>query len=74
MGVKLQAKLDELSENAIAVMKKHGLQVHAVDEAVAEEWERRARAGYPKIIGQLVSGAMVAEVERIRDEFRSQQP
>ncbi len=70
-GAKLQQVIATLDSRAVEVMKKHGLTVHPVSADVAGEWEKRARAGYPKIIGQIVPAAMVAEVERLRDEYRA---
>jgi hypothetical protein len=32
------------------------------------------RAGYPYIVGNLVPADMVAEVERLRDEYRAAHP
>lgn len=72
-GARLQAMLPELSAKAIEAMTKHGLQVHHVGPLVAKEWEKRARAGFPKIIGKIVPAGMVAEVERIRDAYRAKQ-
>ncbi|MEE8434817.1 MAG: TRAP transporter substrate-binding protein DctP [bacterium] len=70
-GRRLQALLPKLSEEARRVMVKHGLQIHSVQPKVVKLWEARARAGYPKIVGQLVSPEMIAEVERIRNEYRA---
>ena len=72
-GVRLQAALPEFSAKAIEVMTQHGLQVHTVPPKVAKEWEKGARAGYPAIIGRVVPAGIVAEVERIRDEYRASQ-
>ncbi len=72
-GARLQAMLPKLSAEAIQVMTQHGLQVHPVAPKVAKEWEKRARAGYPAIIGKIVPAGMVAEVERIRDAYRAKQ-
>jgi hypothetical protein len=52
-------------------MKKHGLVVHRVPPDVVAEWESRARAGYPKIVGKEVPAWVVAEVERLRNEYRA---
>lgn len=60
-----------LSGNAIEVMKKHGLTVHPVPREVALQWENSARRGYPKIIGRVVPANLFAEVERLRDEYRT---
>ena len=41
---------------------------------VVPEWEESVRAGYPYIVGNLVPADMVAEVERLRDEYRAAHP
>jgi hypothetical protein len=55
-------------------MQKHGLVVHHVPPEVVPEWEESVRAGYPYIVGNLVPADMVAEVERLRDEYRAAHP
>lgn len=70
-GLRFQALLPKLSSEARRVMVKHGLKIHPVTPKIRELWEAGARAGYPKLIGQLVSAEMVAEVERIRNEYRA---
>lgn len=70
-GARVRAETRKLSDDAVEVMKKHGLVVHHVPPDVAALWESRARAGYPKLIGQVVPAEMVAEVEKLRDEHRA---
>jgi TRAP-type C4-dicarboxylate transport system substrate-binding protein len=70
-GDRLNKGILELSDRAIEVMKKHGLVVHPVPPEVARQWEVAARAGYPSIIGSIVPADMAAEVERLRDEYRT---
>ena len=70
-GEQLQPRIRPLEDDAVAAMQQHGLAVHAVSPEIAAEWERRARAGYPKLIGCLVPAKIVAEVERLRDEYRA---
>ncbi len=72
-GARLQAMLPKLTAEAIQVMTQHGLQVHPVAPKVAKEWDKRARAGYPMIVGKVVPAGMVADVERIRDAYRAKQ-
>jgi TRAP-type C4-dicarboxylate transport system substrate-binding protein len=71
-GARLQAQLPSFSAKAIDVMVQHGLKVHAVGPEISREWEKRARAGYPMLMGRMVPAEMVARVERLRDEFRRQ--
>lgn len=61
----------KIHTTSIDVMKKHGLMVHRVPQEVVPEWEQRARAGYQRLIGKVVSAQMVAEVERLRNEYRA---
>ena len=72
-GARLQAEIRNLGDNAVEVMKKHGLVVHRVPPEALADWERSARRGYPKLIGKVVPAEMVAEVEHIRDEYRDAQ-
>jgi TRAP-type C4-dicarboxylate transport system substrate-binding protein len=71
MAASIRAELTGFGAEAVAVMRKHGLQVHAVPEEIEREWERDVRAGYPRIIGTLVSPWAAAEAERLRDEYRA---
>jgi TRAP-type C4-dicarboxylate transport system substrate-binding protein len=61
----------KIHTTSIDVMKKHGLMVHRVPQEAVPEWEQRARAGYQRLIGKVVSAQMVAEVERLRNEYRA---
>lgn len=71
-GRQLNGMLPGFRAKAIGAMQKHGLVVHKVPETVREEWEKRARAGYPKLIGNLVPAELVAQVEKHRNAFRLQ--
>ena len=71
IGIRLQRKINKLGVDAIKVMKKHGLTVHAVPPDVVVAWEKRARQSYSKLIGHIVPKESVAEVERLRDAFRT---
>jgi TRAP-type C4-dicarboxylate transport system substrate-binding protein len=73
-GARLQSSVVGLSDEAVAAMQRHGLSVHHVPPDVAADWERAARAGYPSLVGGLVPADMVAEVERLRDEYRAAHP
>src|SRR5262245_10718656 len=73
-GAKLATSIQALSNKAVAVMQEHGLVVHHVPAAVLPQWELRVRAGYPYILGNMVPPEMVAEVQRLRDEYRVAHP
>ncbi len=68
---RLQARARTLGDEAVAAMQKHGLSVHAVPEATVPAWENAARAGYSRLLDAIVPADMVAEVERLRDEYRA---
>ena len=72
-GVRLRRETRKLSDDAVEVMKKHGLVVYHVPPDVAAHWERSARAAYPKLAGRVVPAEIVAETERLRDEYRASQ-
>lgn len=65
-------KLDvrKLNDDSIQVMKQHGLAVHAVPREASLEWELRARAGYRRLVGRVLSAQTLSDVERLRNEFR----
>jgi TRAP-type C4-dicarboxylate transport system substrate-binding protein len=67
-------KIRPLEDEAIAAMKTHGLVVHPVPPDALKEWEAIGRGSYPYLVGKVVPAAMVAEVERLRDEYRAQKP
>ncbi len=70
-GARIRDETRQLSDDAVEVMKKHGLVVHHVPPDVVAQWERSARAGYSRIVGKEVPAWVVAEVERLRDEYRA---
>ena len=72
-GARIRWETRKVGNEAVTVMKKHGLVVHHVPSDVVRDWERSARAGYPKIVGKVVPLALVAEVERLRNEYRASQ-
>jgi TRAP-type C4-dicarboxylate transport system substrate-binding protein len=72
-SLRYKPEIRKLNEESIEVMKKHGLVVHKVPPEIFPAWEQRARAGYQRLIGRSVSAQMVAEVERLRNEYRNSQ-
>ncbi|MFQ5985519.1 MAG: TRAP transporter substrate-binding protein DctP [Alphaproteobacteria bacterium] len=71
-GARMQ-EVRKLGDEAVEVMRKHGLVVHHVPPEVVAQWERSVRAAYPKLVGALAPREMVAEVERLRNEYRASQ-
>jgi len=63
-------KIRSHNEEAVRLMKEHGLVVHPVPPDIRAEWEARFRANYPVILGNAVPQDLVVEVERLRDAFR----
>jgi TRAP-type C4-dicarboxylate transport system substrate-binding protein len=72
-GTRLRQEVRKLEREAVEVMVKHGLVVHPVPPDIVADWERSARASYPRLMGKVVPAEMVAEVERLRDECRAAQ-
>jgi TRAP-type C4-dicarboxylate transport system substrate-binding protein len=70
-GARLNAMIPGLEARAIEAMQQHGLVVHPVPPDIHDEWEVRARAAYPKLVGTLVPADMLAKVEALREEYRS---
>jgi TRAP-type C4-dicarboxylate transport system substrate-binding protein len=71
VGKRLTRVVPKLGDEAVEVMKKHGLVVHQVPDDAVAAWERGARAGYASLVDVVVPAAMVAEVERLRDAYRA---
>jgi len=70
-GARLRRETRRLEADAIAVMRQHGLIVHPVPPEVVRLWEQSARAAYAKLVGTEVPAEMMAEVERLRNEYRA---
>jgi TRAP-type C4-dicarboxylate transport system substrate-binding protein len=73
-GAHLQQQVRPLEDTAIKAMVSRGLTVHQVPPEIQAAWEASATAGYRNRIASLVPPAMLAEVERFRDECRAVQP
>jgi len=70
-GARLQKRIRELEQEAIAAMKDHGLIVHAVPEEAEEEWRTLVREkGYPVFVGPRFSKEMFNTVRCLLDEYR----
>jgi TRAP-type C4-dicarboxylate transport system substrate-binding protein len=70
-GTRFLKEMRRHSAEALHVMQRHGLTVHPVPPDVLAEWTKRFRANYPTIMGHNVPPELVAEVERLRDEYRA---
>lgn len=69
-GRRFQKRVPVLGREAVKAMQNYGLIVHPVPPAAVDEWERAARDGYRQLVDSVVPGEMVAEVERLRNEYR----
>ena len=70
-GERLRKETRKLGDESIEIMKKNGLVVHPVPPEALAEWEKQARAAYPKIMGKSIPADWVKEVEKYRDEYRA---
>jgi TRAP-type C4-dicarboxylate transport system substrate-binding protein len=74
-GLRLQGQVRKLDDEAIAAMQKRGLVVNHIPPEGVAEFERVAvESAYPKLIGNVVPADIVAEVKKLRDEFRARTP
>jgi TRAP-type C4-dicarboxylate transport system substrate-binding protein len=69
-GQRLQDSIRALEHEAVEVMREHGLAVHDVPSDLLPVWEARAQLGYPRLVGPVVSRALVEEATFHRDAYR----
>ena len=72
-GRRLLPEIRQLNEEAVPAMTKRGLNVVRPDSAALASWFAEAKDAYPKLRGRYVSADLFDEVERLLNEFRSQQ-
>ncbi len=72
-GQHIQSRSRQESDEAVAAMKKRGLQVHAVSPELDAEWRQFAEGVYPTVRGALVPAEMFDEVTRLVAEYRSKE-
>ena len=70
-GARLGADVRRFNQEAIEVMKAHGLRIVHVPPAIVSAWEKEVRLGYPKLIGPVVPAAIAKQVEYHRNQFRA---
>jgi TRAP-type C4-dicarboxylate transport system substrate-binding protein len=68
LGKRIDAESRRMNDDAIAAMKRQGLNVVQVD---LPAWQRAAAAVYPVIRGNVVPAAFFDEVKRNRDAIRA---
>jgi TRAP-type C4-dicarboxylate transport system substrate-binding protein len=72
-GRRLLTEIRQSNEDAVPAMTKRGLNIVKPDAAALASWSSEAKDAYPKLRGRYVSADLFDEVERLRNEFRSQQ-
>ena len=72
-GRRLLTEIRQLNEDAVPAMSKRGLNVVHPDAAALSSWSSEAKEAYPKLRGRYVRADLFDQVERLRNEFRSQQ-
>jgi TRAP-type transport system periplasmic protein len=68
LGLKVDAEVRKLNVDAVAAMKKQGLQVVSVD---AKPWREAMEKSYPVVRGGVVPAAFFDEVKVARDQCRA---
>ncbi len=71
LGKRQDAESLKLNDDAVAAMKKQGLEVLAVDAA---PWRAAAEKSWPVVRGKVVSAAFFDEMVKTRDAFRASGP
>ena len=73
-GKEIKANSRQEADEAVAAMKKRGLQVTPVSPALEAEWRTAAEEAYPKIRGKIVPADIFDEVLRLLKEYRASKP
>lgn len=69
---RMNAKGRILEDEAIATMKKDGMEVVTLTEAERQTWQKAAEKAHPWVREKVVPAAVWDEVVKYRDEFRAQ--
>lgn len=70
-GMRVKSEARKMESNAIATMKKNGLEVLSLSPAEQEEWRKAAQKAYPYIKQKVVPADMFDAVSKLRDEYRA---
>ena len=73
-GDRVRKETRQLGDEAVAIMKQHGLRVVPVPRDAAEEWERSVRATYPRLLERGSPTDVLHTMEKIRDDYRAGNP
>jgi TRAP-type transport system periplasmic protein len=71
IGARVDAEVHKLNDDAVAAMRKQGLEVVSVDPA---PWRAAAEKAWPVVRGRVVPAATLDEVLKFRDEYRAHNP
>lgn len=66
---RINAEVKRLNDDAIAAMKKQGLEVVKVEPG---PWQKAAERSWPAVRGKVVNEAFFDQVVKLRDEYRKQ--
>lgn len=64
---RIDAEVKRVNDDAVAAMKKQGLEVVKVDPA---PWQKAAERSWPAVRGKVVGEAFFDQVVKLRDEYR----
>ncbi len=70
-GASMQEQIDSADEQAIAVMKKHGLTVNPTPDDAIEQWRAAAQKAFAAIAGKSFEVAAYEHVKKHLREYRS---
>lgn len=73
-GERVRRDTRKLGDEAVEIMKQHGLRVVPVPREVAVDWERSARATYPRLLEKGGPTEILHMIERLRDDYRAAHP
>jgi TRAP-type C4-dicarboxylate transport system substrate-binding protein len=72
-GASMQIEIDKADNDAISIMKQHGLKVHAASKEAVDGWKSLADNSLPKLAGKSYDSKSYDMVKKYLDEFRSNQ-
>ncbi len=72
-GKRMRTEGRKAHDEAVASMKKRGLNVHAVPPDLRREWDQLAAELAPRVRGKIVSAPIFDEVQQLLKEFRAAQ-
>ncbi|MGE5255286.1 MAG: TRAP transporter substrate-binding protein DctP [Hyphomicrobiales bacterium] len=73
-GDRMRKENRKLGDDAVEIMKRHGLAVVPVPRDVAADWERSARATYPRLLEKGNPTEILHAIEKVRNDYRASHP